>query len=76
MFATRAGNTITISNDIAKAFCGLCVGYRVVLHALPQYQFHVDAATIDEAQKVAYTVAKREKAPMLRDTDAADITRL
>ena len=76
MFATRVENTITISKDISLAFCGLRAGYKVVLHALPQYQFHVDATTVDEAQRIAYTVAKREKAPMLRDTDAADITRL
>ncbi len=76
MFAARTGNTINISNDMVKAFKGITEGYAVTLHALPKIVFHVDTATADNAQSLAYQVAKKEKAPMLRDSNAATIVKL
>lgn len=76
MFAARTGNTINISNDMAKALKGITEGYAVTLHALPKIVFHVDATTADNAQSLAYQVAKKEKAPMIRDSNAATIVKL
>ena len=76
MYATRTGNTINVSTDMIKAFKGITEGYSVTLHALPKIVFHVDAETTDNAQALAYAVAKKEKAPMLRDSNAATIVKL
>ena len=76
MYATRTGNTINVSNDMLKAFKGITEGYSVTLHALPNIVFHVDAQTADKAHALAYAVAKKEKAPMARDSNAATIVKL
>ena len=76
MIAVRTGNTINVSKDMIKALSGIEEGYAVTLHALPKIVFHVDTNTADNAQAIAYTVAKKEKAPMLRDSTAATIVKL
>lgn len=76
MYATRTGNTINVSGDMLKAFKGITEGYSVTLHALPNIVFHVDTTTADNAQSLAYQVAKKEKAPMIRDSNAATIVKL
>jgi hypothetical protein len=76
MFATANGRLITLSSNIANAFTGEFKGYKVELHALPGWTFHVEASCADEAQSLAYQCARKEGANMLRDSDAATIQRM
>jgi hypothetical protein len=60
MIATRDGDTVHMSADIASALTGNFKGYNVTLHAQPKYTFHVDADTVDTAKALAVTCARRE----------------
>ena len=68
MFATLHSSlprTIVIAHRLA----GTLAGYRVNLHSLPSYTFFVEAATGDEAHRMAHKFAKSEQ-PSLKDIGA------
>jgi hypothetical protein len=48
------------------------MGYRIQLHDLPAYTFLVDAPTVDDAQRMAFSVARQEGRAK---SDAATIQR-
>jgi hypothetical protein len=73
MHAIAHDRTIHVSPDIAASLVGVTAGYRVNLHDLPGWTFHVDAPSADDAQRIAFTLAKREGRAR---TDAATITKL
>jgi hypothetical protein len=72
MFCSAHDKIISISNNLSEALCGVSSGYKVVLHDLPKWTFHVAAASADEAQKLAFKVAHSEGRAR---TDAATIQR-
>lgn len=57
---------------VTRNFCPVETGYRVQLHDLPAYTFLVDAPTSDEAQRAAFSVARKEGRAK---SDAATIQR-
>lgn len=73
MHAVAHNRAIHVSPDIAAALAGVTSGYRVNLHDLPGWTFHVDASSADDAQRIAFTLANREGRAR---TDAATIVRL
>lgn len=73
MFAFRTDKTIHISTNMARAMCGVKAGYKVELHAVPGYTFMVEADSVDHAQRIAYTTARRE---LPIRTDAATVQRI
>jgi hypothetical protein len=73
MFAIAHNRTIHVSPDIAEAMAGVESGYQVELHDLPGWTFRVSAPTLDEAQRAAFAVAKREGRAR---SDAATIVRI
>jgi hypothetical protein len=73
MHAIAHNRTIHVSPDIAAALVGVTAGYRVNLHDMPGWTFHVDAPSADDAQRIAFALAKREGRAR---TDAATITNL
>lgn len=73
MFAFRTDKTIHVSPDIARAMCGVKIGYKVDLHAVPGFMFHVEADSVDHAQRIAYTIARRD---LNITTDAATVQRI
>ncbi len=60
MFATKKGNYVQVSENIAHALAGFDGGYRVRLHGLPEIEFAVEAPSIDRAQEMALQVARKE----------------
>lgn len=73
MYATREGsgrdNPIRVSRDLASSLAGPKAGWwRVTLHAMPDDPFEIEAASMDEAHRIAVAVARRER--RLRLTDA------
>lgn len=74
MIAARIDNTIHCSADVGRALTGEFKGYRVTLHALPQFVFHVDAQSVDQAQRAAFAVANTRGAGI--NSDAATIQRI
>ena len=54
---------------IAHRLAGTLAGYRVNLHSLPRYTFLVEAATGDDAHRMAHRFAKSEN-PSLKDIGA------
>jgi hypothetical protein len=73
MHAVAHNRTIHVSHDIAAALAGVTSGYRVNLHDLPGWTFHIDAPSVDDAQRIAFTLAKREGRAR---TDAATVQRI
>lgn len=65
MLHSSLPRTIVIANRLA----GTLAGYRVNLHALPAHTFFVEAATGDDAHRMAYRFAKSEN-PSLKDIGA------
>jgi hypothetical protein len=57
---------------ITRNFCPVETGYRIQLHDLPAYTFLVDAPTADDAQRMAFSVARKEGRAK---SDAATIQR-
>ncbi len=60
MFATLHDKTINLSDNIAQAFTGVTKGYRVQLHAMPEFTFNVATESADSAHAAALALCKRE----------------
>ena len=69
LWAASDGKVISIAVDAVAALVGVKKGYRVELHALPGYVFHVEAETGDQAIARAVKVARDEGRKVA--TDAA-----
>jgi hypothetical protein len=55
------GKTIYVSQNVARALCGQCDGYLVVLNALQRYTFMVDGADCgDTAMRVCVGLVQKE----------------
>jgi hypothetical protein len=39
--------------------------YRVIVHQMPETEFHIDADSCDEARKIALELVKKEKGELL-----------
>lgn len=74
MFAVAQGKTITISKDAIKAMCQSIRGYKVQMHALPDYVFLVEAESGDEA--IAYIVNTCNKNGKAIKSNAATFSRI
>ena len=62
--STEDGKTFYVSRDFIRAITGTLAGkqYRVSLHALPRFVFHVEADSIDAAQSIVVAVVRKERA--------------
>lgn len=64
MIATRSGNTVTASANVAKALAGFTGGYLVILHEMPRIEFHIDTDSCDNAHKIAVALVEKERGKM------------
>ena len=62
MIAARIGRNVFIRRDMAETFAGIRSGaYRVNVHALPFVTMYIEAATVDDAHRIAIAAIRKER---------------